>query len=144
MGQITEMFSGTRRPSRRDAALSSERRLRAVEMALAGKSYDQIAETLGYANRSGAWKAVQRALHDREVLGADELRELELQRLEALHCANWGAALSGDLKAANVVLRAADQRIRLLGLDLRSWESTAPRKTIVIGPEETTEGNGRS
>ena len=40
-----------------NAALAGYRKARATEMALAGCDYDTIAKELGYANRSGAWKA---------------------------------------------------------------------------------------
>ena len=106
-----------RRTRRHDAALQLDRQARAVELAIAGWSYDAIARELGYATRSGAWKAVQRALQDRVAHGVDELRELELARLEQLHHAHWAAALHGDHKSATVVLRAMDKRIRLMGLE---------------------------
>jgi hypothetical protein len=93
-----------------------ERRTRAVELARAGTSYDEIALKLGYANRSGAWKAVQAALSTHEAHEVTALRELELQRLDALQEALWGKAIAGDTKAVAAVLRIVDQRIRLLGL----------------------------
>jgi hypothetical protein len=45
-------------------ALIKWRKARALELALAGLSFDAIADQLGYAGRSGAWKAVSCALSD--------------------------------------------------------------------------------
>ena len=104
---------------RADAASTAWRRARAVELTLAGYSYDDIAEQVGYANRGSAWRAVQSTLHAKALETADEYRELELARLDALPSAHWQAALSGEnLKAAELCLRISAQRTKLLGLDL--------------------------
>ncbi len=80
-------------------------------------SYDEIASAVGYANRGTAWRTVQRALQDRTFHAVDEYREVELARLDALQSACWDAALAGDLRAVEAVLRVMQQRARLLGLD---------------------------
>ena len=100
----------------RNRALAAERRRRAVEMALGGATYQQIAQGMGYANRGTVHRIVQQALRQREVDGIDEVRLLELGRLDALQAALWGPALEGDTRAAVVVLRLIDRRCRLLGL----------------------------
>ncbi len=98
-------------------ALASFRKARAVELAVSGMSYDEIASAVGYANRGTAWRTVQRALQDRTFHAVDEYREVELARLDALQSACWDAALAGDLRAVEAVLRVMQQRARLLGLD---------------------------
>ncbi len=98
-------------------SLASYRKARAVELALTGMPYDDIAAEVGYANRGTAWRAVQRALRDRTFEAVDQYREMELSRLDALHSACWGQALAGDLRAVEAVLRVMQQRARLLGLD---------------------------
>ena len=47
------------------AALANYRKARAVEMALAGCSYDDIASDLRDANRGTAWRTVLKALKAR-------------------------------------------------------------------------------
>ena len=98
-------------------SLASYRKARAVELALTGMPYDDIAAEVGYANRGTAWRAVQRALRDRAFEAVDEYREMELSRLDALQSACWEHALDGDLRAVEAVLRVMQQRARLLGLD---------------------------
>lgn len=58
--------------------------LRALELTQAGKTYHEIADELGYANRSSAWRLVRNGL-DRAVGDhAEEYLQLSLDRLEAL------------------------------------------------------------
>lgn len=93
-----------------------ERRTRAVELVAAGLSYDEVAAELGYANRSGAWKAVQASLKAVQADTVDEYRALSLDRLEAMLAVVWPAAMHGDLKAVAAVRRIVDAECRLLGL----------------------------
>lgn len=71
------------------ATLVACRIARAVELALAGCSYDDIASELGYANRCTAWRTVPRAPKAREVSAVDVFRAEELLRLERLQAASW-------------------------------------------------------
>jgi hypothetical protein len=100
---------------------------------MAGHSYDDIADEVGYANRGTAWKTVQKALDSRVMQSVDDYRDAELARLNALEEAHWEAAVSGEnLKAAELCLKISTQRTKLLGLD-----SVIPEEkqlaTIVIG-----------
>lgn len=99
-----------------DRALSSYRAAVAVELRMAGADYDEIAQELGFANRSGAWKAVQRALESRTVNAVDRYRMTRYAELEAGHRNAWLAARLGDSKAVDRCLRMADERTKLLGL----------------------------
>jgi hypothetical protein len=120
-----------RAPCRRDAASASWRQARAVELALLGRSYDSIALEVGYANRGNAWRTVQKALNERVVEGVDELRALELDRLDSLHEVVWPKAMAGDLAAASVILRIMDKRARLLSL-YPSPEANQPPVLMVV------------
>lgn len=100
----------------RNRALAAERRTRSVEMALSGSSYQAIADELGYANRGTVYRIVQSALHDREAESIDELRQLEMDRLDALQAAVWPQACAGNLAAVGLVLKVVDRRARILGL----------------------------
>ena len=98
------------------AAATLERRTRAVELAASGLSYDDIAKELGYANRSGAWKAVQGALKAVQSDEVDEYRTLSIERLEAMLAVVWPKAMSGDVAAVGMARRIVDAECRLLGL----------------------------
>jgi hypothetical protein len=61
-----------------------DRDLAALELRRQGHTYDQIARLNGYASRSSAYGAVQRALALSVRETADEVRQLEIDRLEDL------------------------------------------------------------
>lgn len=116
------------------AARARWRQARALELALSGSSYEQIADTLGYSGRASAWKAVQAGLAQDTIEAAREFRALELARLDALQAAYWVPAVEqGSLKAAALVLKVIAQRIRLLGLEDLAAESPHQHATIVVG-----------
>jgi ABC-type sugar transport system ATPase subunit len=94
-----------------------DREHKAVQLALAGATYDAIAKECGFESKSGAWKAVQRLLARVDAENAEALRTVEGSRLDRLHLAHWPAALRGDVKAATLVLRLMERRARLFGLD---------------------------
>ncbi len=100
----------------RNRALAAERRSRAVEMALTGSSYQAIADELGYANRGTVYRLVKNALENREVETIDDLRRLEVDRLDTLQVAIWADAVNGDLAAVKAVLRILHLRAKILGL----------------------------
>lgn len=95
----------------------TERRTEAVRLAASGMGYSQIAERLGFHDRSGAHKAIRGALAARQAEAVDELRALEIERLDALQRACWDAALEGDIASVDRVLKVIAARVKLLGLD---------------------------
>lgn len=94
-----------------------ERQLAALELRKAGVAYAQIAERLGYRSSSGAHKAVSSALKATLREPADELRKLEVARLDAALLAIWRRVQSGDERAIDRLLGIMKRRADLLGLD---------------------------
>jgi hypothetical protein len=111
-----------------------------VALRIAGLSYTQIAKQLGYAGRQGPFEVVKRHLqeHRKELaLKVDDVRELEVQRIDTLLRAHWRAATTppetvdaqgiarvqplkvrlANLKSAEFVVKLMERRSRLLGLD---------------------------
>ena len=103
--------------SRADLIRIQEKEIAAIGLRREGATYDEIAVQLGYADHTGARSAVLRGMRRALQEPADELRELEAARLDALMRAHWPFALAGDSKAAVVVLRTMERRAKLLGLD---------------------------
>jgi len=99
------------------ARISIAERERAALVRKSGRTYDEIARTVGFADRSGAARAVQRALDATVREGADALRQLEAERLDALTAALWSKAIDGDERAVDRVLAVMERRARLLGLN---------------------------
>jgi len=98
---------------------AAEREKAAFALRIAGATYTQIGAQLGIS-RSGAYRAVARVLertrNDADT-GANELRRLETERLDALQVALWGLASKGDTGAIDRILKIMERRARLLGLD---------------------------
>ena len=105
-----------------------ERQKEALSLRLVGLSYDAIAERLEFANRSGAFRAVQAALKKTLQEPADELRTLELERLDSMLLPMMAQAKKGNQGAVDRVLRIMERRAKLLGLD-------APTKQEVTGKD---------
>lgn len=92
----------------------------AMAMRAAGKQYHEIAEALGMANKSVAYKAVVRVLDQWQcetVESADMVRSIELQRCDDMLAALWPKALEGDPQAIDRIIKIMDRRARFLGLD---------------------------
>lgn len=109
---------GPRKPTTRKQEIDSAHlKAEALRLRTAGLSYDEIAERLGYSNRSGAYKVVQKALQDTIQEPADEYRTLHRRRLEAIVSAYWSEMQAGNEKAASVVARALADLAELDGLN---------------------------
>jgi hypothetical protein len=101
-------------------SFTQARQIKAVALRLAGLDFQSISDQLGYTNRSVAAQDVDRAISARIEDGTrsiDELREMELLRLDRLQAAAWAKALAGELKSIELVMKIIDRRCKLLGLD---------------------------
>ena len=127
---------------RRRTIQTMERDAQAVELRRRHLNYRQIAAQMGYKDQSGAYLAVQRGLADTAREPADEVRQLEVERLDdiargfqriyatrhyvvapggkvARH-PDTGEPLIDDMpnmQAGLALLRTQERRARLLGLD---------------------------
>lgn len=101
-------------PTRLSAA---EKRQRALQLRIGGATYDQIAQQTGFTNRGSAYRAVSQALRDIPREAADELRQVELERFDAIQIRLMQKLGQGDLTVVPNLLRLAEQRARLLGLN---------------------------
>ena len=120
--------------------LTADRERIALDMRRSGASYQAIADRLGYQGPSGAWKACSRALAAsvREV--ADELRNLELARLDRMHAAVWPKAIAGNCRAVDRVLAIMARRAKLLGLDAPRRRNVSGTVTLQTLAERAAEG----
>ena len=100
---------------RRLAAIAKQQQ--ALELRKAGVSYVAIADTLGYSGPSGAFNAIQSALKRTLQEPADDLRTIEVARLDAMLLAIWPGVKQGNYGAIDRAIRIMERRARLLGLD---------------------------
>ena len=97
-----------------------EKKAEALRLRRYGLGYAQIAEKLGCA-QSTAYSYVVDALTEtcntmRE--DAEVIREMELERLDAMFMSQYSKALKGDDRAVNACLKIMERRTKFLGLDI--------------------------
>jgi hypothetical protein len=120
---------------------AQERQKRAIALKLAGASYKSIAETLGYADSSGAQKAVSRGLKASLQENAGELRKIHYGRLEHLLMLVWPQVNNGDTNAIHTGLAIMDRMERLYGLNAAEKldVSAGPRETVIVADGDKEE-----
>jgi hypothetical protein len=105
----------------------TERRIRAWQMQLAGKSYRDIATELGVSVGT-AFKDVQAHAEAIKTPVAEAVRKQELARLDMLIERLMPRIESGDVQAVGAFLKVMDRRAKMLGLD-------APTKQEINVPQ---------
>jgi hypothetical protein len=106
--------------NRAQQTVTAERRRAAVQLRISGKSWQEIADLLGYSSKGAACTDVRRALESavkKLSIPLEAHRQLELDRLDAMQNALWADVLDGDTKAIDTSLKLMDRRAKLLGLD---------------------------
>ena len=115
---------------RRVAAVEKHRQ--ALALRIAGASFDQISQALGYRDRSGGYRAVMAALDRVPAPEATSYRAINLERLNRMRLRYWthleaaGGLAQGDLELMRMELAIQQQESRYLGLD-------APVKVAGLG-----------
>jgi hypothetical protein len=92
------------------------RRRKALDYRIAGATYQQIADQLGYSGREGAFRAVDSALRDIPRESADRLRALELDRLDKMQATLAKQVSEGHLGAVDRWLKIMEHRAKLIGI----------------------------
>lgn len=123
----------------------AERQARAVELRKSGHTFQQIADQLGYAGHQGAYKAVMSALKKTLQEPADELRTLELERLDAMLNSLWPQIMARNAytpRAVEVALKVMDRRAALIGLDAPKQVEDHRTITLNVMAEQWAEQTG--
>ena len=105
-----------------------DKQRRAVELRMAGRTFQEIADTLGYSTHSGAIRAVKDSLQKTLGVPSAEFRELTLERLTKILQVQWPDMLRGEASAAKVCLQAIGDMRQLMGVDM-------PARIEHSGPE---------
>jgi hypothetical protein len=98
---------------------TAERKKLAVNYRIGGKTYEEIGALLKIS-RQAAHQLVVKALKDNAAKIAesvDELRRLELERLDFMRNALWGQVIKGDLGAVDRALKISKRMSELTGID---------------------------
>lgn len=102
----------------KDRANALIRQYEALDLRQSGWSFRAIGDKLGVTGMQ-AWRDVKSALEGLEELNTDKastLRQLELERLDALTKALEPMAMVGNTNSVNAYIRVMEQRAKLLGL----------------------------
>lgn len=119
--------------ARREMELERKRQ-QALDLRAAGATYEQIAQQLGYANKGGAWKAVEALLAQTRAEKAEQVMELELHRLDQMQLGLWAQARAGNNQAVDRVLKIMDRRAKYLNLDHpQLTDAVAEGTTLLAG-----------
>ena len=119
-----------------DAVQASEKQIQALTLRKAGVGYIDIAKALGYKDHSGAWRAVKAALKRTQQEPADELRTLELVRLDDMLKAIAPHVSAGNLTAIDRALKIQQRRAALLGLDMPAKMELTGKDGQPLQPKE--------
>lgn len=110
------MSEGRARPSRIKPE-TIEREAEVLKLRRGGLTFDLIAKQLGYKHPSGAHKAYVNAMKRLIRSDVEEIRTVELDRLDMAQAAIWPKVLRGEIPAIMAFIRIQERRSRLLGLD---------------------------
>lgn len=109
------------------------RRVRdALELRKAGVPYQAIAERLGWKSSASAYKAVKKALEDQINEPAEELRQMEIERLNHLLMLIWAKIQQGDMRSIEQALRVMERISTLRGMDQAQKMSDAQAGGVLI------------
>jgi hypothetical protein len=82
-----------------------------------GHSLEEIGKKLGYADRSGAWRAVKSALDAIPVADAEDLRKLFNERYDHLYKSLKRKIKRGDTPAVQAAAGITDKQVKLNGIE---------------------------
>lgn len=115
-------------------ASNAQRANAAYRLRQQGCTWEEIRDKTGYASISTAATEVKRMLQKAAIeldkTARGEILALELSRLDALQGAAWDNAMAGDIKSIDASLRIIHARMKLLGLDVETIQTTS--NTIII------------
>lgn len=125
-------------PRRIRARLNAEA---ALNLRKSGVTYTEIGRRLGIS-QSAAYQAVARELDriNRSIAeSAEQLRRLELERLDQLQVTLWMQAMNGHMGAVDRIIRIMERRARLAGLDMTDKVSVSAEIATVPSLHELIE-----
>jgi len=130
-------------PTAPKMVIAAQRRVQALELRKAGYTYEQIGVALGISSQA-AYKHVVKALgviNEKLSEATEELRTLEVQRLDRLFEVMYKKAEKGDMNAIDRCVRLMERRAKLLGLDAPAKQEIGLDSTISINFVDIVNGS---
>ena len=100
---------------RRIEAIHKQRQ--SLELRMAGRTWQEIADSVGYKSHSGAIAAVESALQRTLQPSASEYRALTLERLTKVLQVHWPLMLQADAVSTRLCLQVIGDIRQLMGID---------------------------
>ena len=101
-------------PRRIDA---QQKQQQAMELRMAGRTWQEIADHLGYASHTGAYEAVKVALSRSNHEAAEDYRSLTIGRLTKILQIHWPLRHHADNNSTRLCLQTIKDMREVLGLD---------------------------
>lgn len=127
----------------------------ALDLRTQGYEWQEIADRVGYANKSNAFTSAHRLLERQDSESADKYRRILTRRMEKLHTVYYAGALGGEEytdkngvarvarpnpEAANICLQIYDRMMKLHGLDKDAGLISVPQgKRVIIEDAQSVE-----
>ena len=89
----------------------------ALELRMAGRTWQEIADHLGYKSHTGAYEAVKVALSRSNHEAAEDYRSLTIGRLTKILQVHWPLMLQADNNSTRLCLQTIKDMREVLGLD---------------------------
>lgn len=123
---------GSNQVTRPDQLIVAERRRKAFALRKGGASYQEIADALGVSvSTANAYVVdVLKQLKSEVQEEAEDIKALEMMRLDQMWMALEGQIRKGDIKAIDKGIKIMERRSKFLGLD-------SPVKTAITNPDGT-------
>lgn len=106
----------------------------AYEMRLAGRTHAEIADELGYTSAVEVAQALRSRFKSEAARLTTEDREsimqMELDRLDRLRSKHWEAAMLGDLRSGEMLLKITDRMIKITGID--GIDTTTQQHAVLV------------
>lgn len=115
------------KPSQETIAQVQEAKAKALKLRRAGATYADIAKQLDLSSPAHAYEYVKETLLEMVKEPAQEVLQLELERLDAMLLHLQPKIATGDTKAISTALTIMERRARYLGLDAPAKQETTIR-----------------
>ena len=96
---------------------AQSRQHQALELRMAGRTWQEIADHLGYKSHTGAYEAVKVALSRSNHEAAADYRSLTIGRLTKILQVHWPLMLQADNNSTRLCLQTIKDMREVLGLD---------------------------
>lgn len=100
-----------------ETAAAKVKAAKALELRMEGKTFEAIAQELGYNSKQACFDAVKRSLDAITREPAEALLKLDLERLDAMWGIHYLNAQAGDVHALAACMKLMERRAKMLGLD---------------------------